>query len=55
LKVYTHVTEKMKKNANAKIKNHFSDILQIWLVAENVIFMWFLCDFIEKGSLSGAL
>ncbi|MEK5086588.1 tyrosine-type recombinase/integrase [Paenibacillus sp. FSL M8-0228] len=29
LKVYTHVTEKMKKNANAKIKNHFSDILQI--------------------------
>ncbi|MGF9644459.1 site-specific integrase [Paenibacillus sp. MABNS29] len=29
LKVYTHVTEKMKKNANEKIKNHFSDILQI--------------------------
>ncbi|MEK5318949.1 site-specific integrase [Paenibacillus sp. FSL L8-0644] len=29
LKVYTHVTEKMKKNANEKIKNHFADILQI--------------------------
>ncbi|OMF34520.1 site-specific integrase [Paenibacillus peoriae] len=29
LKIYTHVTEKMKKNANEKIKNHFADILQI--------------------------
>ncbi|WP_052452870.1 tyrosine-type recombinase/integrase [Paenibacillus polymyxa] len=29
LKVYTHVTEKMKKNANEKIKNHFADILRI--------------------------
>lgn len=27
LKIYTHVTEKMKKNADEKIKNHFADIL----------------------------
>jgi len=27
LKIYTHVTEKMKKNANDKIKNYFKDIL----------------------------
>ncbi|MEK4150035.1 site-specific integrase [Robertmurraya sp. FSL W8-0741] len=28
LKIYTHVTEKMKKNANEKIKNYFSDVLK---------------------------
>ncbi|HEY2493162.1 MAG TPA: site-specific integrase [Paenibacillus sp.] len=27
LKIYTHVTDKMKKNATEKIKNHFADIL----------------------------
>jgi integrase len=29
LKIYTHVTEKMKKNANEKIKIYFKDILNI--------------------------
>ncbi|MCP3795661.1 tyrosine-type recombinase/integrase [Paenibacillus sp. CH40] len=27
LKIYTHVTEKMKKDANEKIRIHFADIL----------------------------
>jgi len=27
MKIYTHVTEKMKKNATEKIKNHFGGIL----------------------------
>ncbi|MCM3705349.1 site-specific integrase [Cytobacillus firmus] len=29
MRVYTHVTDKMKKNAAERIKNHFSNILQI--------------------------
>ncbi|MFJ8245219.1 tyrosine-type recombinase/integrase [Peribacillus asahii] len=29
LKIYTHVTEKMKKNASEKIKNHFESILNL--------------------------
>ncbi|MGD6845269.1 tyrosine-type recombinase/integrase [Bacillus infantis] len=29
MRVYTHVTNKMKKNAAERIKNHFSNILQI--------------------------
>jgi integrase len=29
LKVYTHVTKKMKKNANEKIRLHYSSIIQL--------------------------
>lgn len=29
MRVYTHVTDKMKKNAAERIKNHFSNILHI--------------------------
>jgi integrase len=34
LKVYTHVTEKMKMDAKEKIKNHFGDILNLTKVQE---------------------
>lgn len=27
LKIYTHITEKMKRNANEKISNYFSEVL----------------------------
>ncbi|MNP85512.1 Phage integrase family protein [compost metagenome] len=29
LKIYTHVTKKMKKNATEKIKMHYAEIVQI--------------------------
>lgn len=29
LKIYTHVTKNMKKNATERIMKHFSDVLQI--------------------------
>ncbi|MBU5673190.1 tyrosine-type recombinase/integrase [Paenibacillus brevis] len=34
LKIYTHVTEKMKENANNKITTHYSDILGIPVLQE---------------------
>ncbi|MBD7939449.1 hypothetical protein H9655_20620 [Cytobacillus sp. Sa5YUA1] len=29
LKIYTHITEKMKRNANEKISNYFSEVLKM--------------------------
>jgi integrase len=34
MKIYTHVTDKMKKNATEKIKNHFGSILNLTKVQE---------------------
>lgn len=36
MKIYTHVTEKMKKNATQKIKNHFGSILDFKNLKRNV-------------------
>jgi hypothetical protein len=38
LKIYTHVTEKMKKDAGKKIKIHFADILGAIVLQEMRVF-----------------